>query len=81
MFNIGSDQPITILELARRVVAAVDPAAAIEFQSYAQAYSEDFEDVRVRVPDLTRLRQTIGFQPRHDLDDIIREVVRWKRGQ
>ena len=51
VFNIGSDQPISIRELAERVIAAVDPRLEIEYQSYAAAYSEDFEDVRRRVPD------------------------------
>ena len=54
VLNIGSDQPVSILELARRVIAAVDPSLAVEFASYAQAYSEDFEDCRQRVPDLTK---------------------------
>ncbi|MGA2621285.1 MAG: GDP-mannose 4,6-dehydratase [Thermoguttaceae bacterium] len=80
VFNIGSDQPVTILELARRVIAAVDPALGIELISYAQAYGRDFEDCRRRVPDLTRLRQTIGFQPHYALDDIIAAAIGWRRG-
>ena len=64
VFNIGSDQPISILQLAKRVIAAVDPKLPIEFQSYAEAYDRDFEDVRSRIPDLTRLRQRHGFQAR-----------------
>jgi UDP-glucose 4-epimerase len=81
VFNIGSDQPVSILELAQRVVAQIDPNAKIEFQSYAEAYSSDFEDCRRRIPDLTRLRSTIGFEPKYDLDDVIREVIAWKRQQ
>jgi len=81
VFNVGSDQPISILELAQRVIAAVNPSLAIRFQSYAEAYDEDFEDCRRRVPDLSRLRETIDFCPRYDLDSIIREVVAWKRGE
>ncbi|MGQ9574028.1 MAG: NAD-dependent epimerase/dehydratase family protein [Thermoguttaceae bacterium] len=79
VFNIGSDQPIAILDLAKRVIAAVDPSLTIRFQSYAEAYSEDFEDCRCRVPDLGRLRATIDFRPRHSLDQIIHEVIAWKR--
>jgi UDP-glucose 4-epimerase len=79
VFNIGSDQPIAILNLARRVVDAVDPSLKIAHESYAEAYNEDFEDCRCRVPDLSRLRQTIAFQPRHTLDEVIREVIAWKR--
>ncbi len=80
VFNIGSDQPVTILELAQRVIAAVGPGIAIEFQSYAQAYSANFEDCRRRVPDLTRLRRLLDFRPQFDLDQVIREVIAWKRG-
>ena len=80
VFNIGSDQPITILQLAQRVVAAAKPGLAIEFQSYRDAYEDDdFEDVRCRVPDLTRLRDTIHFEPQFELDGAIREVIDYTR--
>lgn len=75
VFNIGSDEPVTILELANRVVAAVNPELDIEFQSYSEAYDEDFEDVRSRVPDLTRLRKTIDYRPTYNLDAILTEVI------
>lgn len=77
--NIGSDRPVSILELARRVIAAVDPSLEIEFISYAQAYDDDFEDCRRRVPDLTKLRSLTGLRAEHGLEDIIRELVEWKR--
>ncbi|MCE5303306.1 MAG: GDP-mannose 4,6-dehydratase [Planctomycetaceae bacterium] len=77
--NIGSDRPVTILELARRVMAAVDPSLKIEFISYAEAYGEDFEDCRCRVPNLSKLRKLTGLRARFTLDDIIREIVAWKR--
>ena len=80
VFNIGSDQPVSILELAQRVIRAVDPALRIEFISYAAAYGQDFEDCRRRVPDLTRLRETIGVWPCRTLEETIAEVVAWKRG-
>ncbi len=81
VFNIGSDQPITILELARRVISQIDPQLDVEFQSYGEAYTEDFEDVRQRVPILDRLRSTIDYRPRYDLDETIRQVIEWKRRQ
>lgn len=79
VFNIGSDQPVSILELAERVRARVNPRAEIAFQSYADAYDASFEDIRRRVPDLSRIRETIGYQPRHDLDAIIDAVAEAKR--
>ena len=79
VFNIGSDRPVTILELARRVIAASGSSSAIEFQTYAEAYSPDFEDVRARVPDLTKLRGTIDYCPRYDLDQMVAAVIADKR--
>lgn len=76
IYNIGADQPISILEMAKRVVAIVNPSATIQFQAYSQAYDEDFEDIRRRVPDLSRIRQAINYAPTLFLDDIIRDVWR-----
>lgn len=79
VFNIGSDEPVSIGELAQRVIAQTGSSSTIEFQSYADAYDRDFEDVRRRVPDLTRLRATITARPRFDLNGIIREVAEYFR--
>jgi len=79
VYNIGSDIPISILDLARRVIGRVNPKAKIEFQSYRDAYDESFEDIRRRVPDLTRIEQTIGFRATQDLDAIIDSVAARQR--
>ncbi len=79
VFNIGSDQPISILELANRVIHLSDSPSVVKFQSYSDAYDEDFEDVRRRVPDLTRLRSTISFHPKYDLDGVIQSVIEFKK--
>ncbi len=81
VFNVGSDEPVSILELAERVIAAVDPSLKIEFVSYAKAYGDDFEDCRRRVPDLTKIHRLTGLRARYRLDDIIRELIAWKRGE
>lgn len=76
VFNIGSDQPVSILRLAEQVREVVAPSATIEFRSYTEAYDADFEDIRRRVPDLKRLRETLGWQPARPLAEIIDDV--WK---
>lgn len=81
VFNIGSDQPVSILELARRVIELSGSTSTIEFQTYADAYDEDFEDIRRRVPDLTRLRLTIGHVLDYDLNGIITKVIEFQRGR
>ena len=76
VYNIGSDRPVKIRDLAQRVIDLVNPSAEMDFISYAEAYSEDFEDCRRRVPDLTRLRETLpDFHLDHTLDDVIRELA------
>ena len=79
VYNIGNDEPVTMRALAEKVVALVDPAVSIEHLSYEKAYAAGFEDIRKRVPDLTRLRETIGFQVQYHLDDILSEAIAWRR--
>ena len=74
IYNIGSDTPVSILDMAKKVIELVNPKASITFQSYAQAYDEDFEDIRRRVPDLTRLKSAIEYEPRYSLEKIIKSV-------
>jgi UDP-glucose 4-epimerase len=81
VFNLGSDQPVTVRGLAELVVRVVDPRLAIEHIPYARAYAPGFEDIRCRVPDLSRVREAIGYRPRLGLEDAVREVVAWRRGQ
>jgi UDP-glucose 4-epimerase len=83
VFNIGSDEPVNILQLAHKVLTAVRPSgqASIVFQSYANAYGDSFEDVRHRVPDLSRLQKTIDYRAGYSLDMIITEVIEHVRLQ
>jgi len=81
VFNIGSDQPVTIQKLAEEVVRLVDANIPIEHLPYRDAYGEDFEDVRRRVPDVSRLEQTIGSKPLLTLEEILQEIIAWKRSQ
>lgn len=79
VYNIGSDQDITILDLARRVVERVGSSSEIQYQSYAEAYDSSFEDIRRRVPDLRRIEEAIGFKAKKDLDAIIDSVADYIR--
>ncbi len=80
VFNLGHDQAVSIRELAERVARVVNPSLEIRHISYTEAYGDGFDEIRHRVPDLTRVRQAIGYAPRYTLDDIVREVVASKRG-
>jgi UDP-glucose 4-epimerase len=65
--------------LAEEVTRRVKSTAPIEYIPYSDAYGDDFEDVRRRVPDLTRLTGTIGSKPKMSLGEILDDVIRWKR--
>lgn len=74
IYNIGSDSPISIKALAEKVIEITGSNSKIEFQSYNDAYDKDFEDIRRRVPDLSKIKRAIKFDPKHDLDSIIADV-------
>jgi UDP-glucose 4-epimerase len=79
VFNLGSDEPITIAELAERVIRTVESRSAVRRTPYTEAFGSGFEDLRQRRPDLTRIREAIGFRARISLDDTIRDVADWMR--
>jgi UDP-glucose 4-epimerase len=73
--NVGSDSEISILDLARRIIAATGSPSKIELVPYAEAYEEGFEDMPRRVPDLSKIRRLIGYEPATTIDDIITSVI------
>ena len=75
IFNIGSEQEITILDLARRILRLSGSASEIEFVPYERAYRSDFEDMSRRVPNIERIRGLIGWAPRIPLDQTLEEVI------
>ena len=76
VFNIGNDhEEVTILELARRVKQIARSRSEIVMVPYDQAYEEGFEDMPRRVPDLTRIRTLIGYEPKVHLDEILDHVI------
>ncbi len=79
VFNIGSDQPVSILELAKRVISRTGSTSSITFLPYNKAYSDDFEDVQRRVPCVDLLNSTIGRKPEKTLDEVLDDIIAWKR--
>ena len=79
VFNVGSTEQVTILELAHRVLRRVGHAGAAEeqivFVPYKEAYAEGFEDMRRRIPDVSKIRRYTGWEPQHSLEDILLDVI------
>ena len=79
VFNVGSTEEVTIEALARRTVALARSSSEIVFVPYDEAYEVGFEDMRRRVPDITKIRSLIGWEPRVDLDGILGSVIAYER--
>lgn len=75
VFNIGNVEEISITQLAERVKAAAGSTSPIVTIPYEQAYEAGFEDMPRRVPDLTKIRDFIGYEPQVGLDEIIARVI------
>ena len=74
-FNVGSQQEISILELAQRVKAKTKSRSEIVFVPYDQAYEEGFEDMQRRVPDTGKIEKLVGYRPTVSLDRILERVI------
>ncbi|MEU5547888.1 NAD-dependent epimerase/dehydratase family protein [Streptomyces sioyaensis] len=75
VFNIGTQEETTIIQLAERIIARSDSKSTISIVPYEQAYSDGFEDMQRRVPDTERIRALTGWSPRFTLDDILDETI------
>ncbi len=81
VFNIGSDQEITIEDLARQVRDRANPGADIQYVPYDEAYETGFEDMRRRVPDLRKIRALIGYRPTVNTGQMVDKVIEFERGR
>jgi len=81
VFNIGSTEEITIRELAERVCTRVDPSLEIKHIPYDEAYEAGFEDMRRRVPDISKVSRLIGYKPTRTIDCILDELVKLYESQ
>lgn len=81
VYNIGSQDEITILELAKKVAQVTHSSSSIVLVPYDQAYREGFEDMPQRVPDLKRIKRLIGYRPSMDLDSMLRVIAKWIQGE
>ncbi|CAG0969772.1 partial UDP-glucose 4-epimerase, partial [Gammaproteobacteria bacterium] len=81
IYNVGSQHEITILDLARRILARAASQSEIKLIPYAQAYAAGFEDMRRRVPSIDKVNAAIGWQPVIELDQTLDEVIADARAQ
>jgi UDP-glucose 4-epimerase len=79
VFNIGNKEEVTILRLAEIVKGLTGSSSTIEFIPYDKAYEAGFEDMPRRVPDLTKVHELVGYEPKVQLNEIITKVIEYFR--
>jgi UDP-glucose 4-epimerase len=75
VFNVGATAEISILDLAKRVLAVTGSRSEIRFTPYDTAYGKGFEDMYRRVPDTAKIHALVGWSPSRSLEDMIRDVA------
>lgn len=75
VFNIGNNQQISILELAKRVILITDSKSEIIKIPYTEAYPDGFEDMQRRVPDISKIKNVLGWSPQIGLDQTIKDIA------
>jgi len=75
VFNVGNNHQITIMELAKKVIEITGSTSSIEKIAYEKAYPEGFEDMQRRVPDISKIKQVLGWSPEIHLDQIVKDIA------
>ena len=75
VFNLGNNQQISILELAEKVIEITRSKSEIMKVPYSEAYPEGFEDMQRRVPDISKIKNVLGWTPQIRLDQIIKDIA------
>ena len=75
VFNVGNNKQISIMELAKKVIELTGSSSSIKKIAYEKAYPEGFEDMQRRVPDISKIKQVLGWTPEINLDQIIKDIV------
>ncbi len=81
VYNIGSEEEVTILQLAERIKERAGSSSEIKLITYEEAYDSGFEDMQRRVPDIRKINAAIGWTPTRDLNTTIDEVIAYHRAR
>ena len=80
VFNVGNNQQISIMELAKKVIAVTGSTSSIEMVDYEKAYPAGFEDMERRVPDISKIERVLGWKPQIGLEQIIKDIAAHNAG-
>jgi UDP-glucose 4-epimerase len=75
VFNVGNNSQISIMDLAKKVIEIIGSKSSIEKIEYEKAYPKGFEDMQRRVPDISKIKQVLGWEPKINLEQIIKDIA------
>jgi len=76
-FNIGSTNEITITELAKKVIKLTNSTSEIIYKKHSEVFGDHFEEPQRRVPDISKIKKVVGWQPKQSLDEVIIEIAEY----
>jgi UDP-glucose 4-epimerase len=80
VFNVGNNQQISIMDLAKKVIEVTGSSSSIEMVAYEKAYPAGFEDMERRVPDISKIERVLGWKPQIGLEQIIKDIAAHNAG-
>ncbi len=80
VFNVGNNQQISIMDLAKKVISVTGSSSSIEMVEYEKAYPAGFEDMERRVPDISKIERVLGWKPQIGLEQIIKDIAAHNAG-
>ena len=80
VFNVGNNEQISIMDLAKEVIAVTGSSSVIEMMEYEKAYPAGFEDMQRRVPDISKIERVLGWKPVIGLEQIIKDIAAHNSG-
>ena len=81
VINLGTDESITIEDLADKVIEMTHSKSEKKLLSYEEAYGRPFDDMMARVPDLSKIERLIGYKPKHSLEETLRQVIDYEKSR
>ncbi len=79
VFNVGSPTEVPVVDLARRVIERSQSSSTVRFVPYGEAYGEGFEELGRRQPDITAIKEAVGWAPTRDVDEAIDDVIAYEQ--
>jgi UDP-glucose 4-epimerase len=81
VYNVGAPRPVSVIELAGKVISRAGSSSKIKLVPYDEAYGPGFEELGRRVPDISALFAATGWQPSRSMDETVDDVIAYEQNE